>query len=250
MRKISLTSEKTTPGFACDAIVLAGGKGTRLAPVISHVPKPLAPVFERPFLDYLIDHLAGSGAVSRIVLALGHLSDKVVQHYQANPAALPLDYSIEAEPLGTGGALLHALDQVESDAVLVCNGDSIVAADIFKLLDQHRASGAAATLTLVTVSDVARYGSVHVQGNHITKLVEKSARGGFGFINAGLYVFKKARLSEFASGPCSLERDLLPRMVDAGEVRAFMANGPFLDIGLPETYSAAEKFFDDWHATE
>lgn len=250
MRKIGLTSEKTTTAFSCNAIVLAGGKGTRLASVISHVPKPLAPIFERSFLDYLIENLAGSGAVSRVILALGHLSDRVIEHYQANPAPLPLDYSIEAEPLGTGGALLHALGRTEYDIVLVCNGDSLVAADIPELLNQHRTADAAATLTLVTVPDVTRYGSVQTRGNRITEFVEKSARSGFGFINAGMYVFKKAALSEFASGPCSLEHDLLPRMVDAGEVNAFITDGPFIDIGLPETYSAAEKFFNDWHITE
>ena len=240
MRENGLTSKKATTAFACDAIILAGGKGTRLASVISHVPKPLAPVFERPFLDYLIDRLAESGAVSRVVLALGHLSETVIEHYLANSAALPLDYSIEAEPLGTGGALLHSLEQVESDTVLVCNGDSIVAADIFNLLDQHRASGAAATLTLVTVSDVARYGSVQTRDGHVTAFSEKSASNGPGLVNAGLYAFQSAALRRFGSAPCSLERDLLPRLVDLDHVGAFIVDGPFLDIGLPETYAAAE----------
>ena len=231
-----------SPRAACEAIVLAGGKGTRLAAAVPDLPKPLAPVDERPFLDYVIEGFAASGAVSRVTLALGHLSRKIIAHCKANPPALPVAFSIEDMPLGTGGALLHALPRTQGDPVIVCNGDSLVRIDFNSLLLRHAETGAGATIALIPAPDAGRYGRVSVEGMRVTDFAEKSAGEGPGLINAGVYVFGRYVLESFPTGPCSLERDLLPRLVADGAVYAFLTEGPFLDIGLPESYAAAEHF--------
>src|SRR5881296_2545913 len=107
-----------------DAIILCGGRGTRLATVVSSVPKPLALVSGRPFLDYILDHLAASGLVRRAVLAIGHMAERIVEHYGQCRPPLPVSFVHETEPLGTGGALVIALPATASDPVLGLNGDS------------------------------------------------------------------------------------------------------------------------------
>lgn len=231
----------------CEAIVLAGGKGTRLAAAVPDVPKPLAPVGERPFLDYVLEQFAASGPVSGVILAVGHLSDKVIAHYRANLAALPLIFSIEDTPLGTGGALLHALPQTQSDPVIVCNGDSLVRIDFKSLLLRHAETSADATIALVSEADTHRYGRVLVEGTRVTDFEEKSTRDGPGLINAGVYVFRRGALDGLAVRPCSLEHDILPPLVKNGRVFAMLSEGPFLDIGLPESYASARDFLRAWN---
>lgn len=228
--------------MSLDAIVLAGGKGTRLASVVADVPKPLAPVSGRPFLDYLFASFVTGGVVDRVILAIGHLADRVVDHYSAAPSLLPLEYSIEATPLGTGGAVVASWTQVRGDRALVANGDSIVAVDHQALLSHHQRSGAAVTMTLVKVPDTTRYGAVTVTGSRVVTFNEKVASGGPGLINAGLYLVEATALEGLPKGPSSLERDILPRLAAAGRVQAIVTSGAFLDIGLPETYSAAPSF--------
>jgi D-glycero-alpha-D-manno-heptose 1-phosphate guanylyltransferase len=234
--------ERSGIPLSLDAIVLAGGKGTRLASIVTDVPKPLAPVAGRPFLDYLFASFLAGGVVDRVILAIGHLADRVVDHYAAAPSALPLEFSVEMTPLGTGGALVNAWKRVRGDRALVANGDSIVAADHQALLAHHQRSGAAVTMTLVEVPDTARYGAVTLTGSRVVAFHEKAASGGPGLINAGLYLIEAAALIGLPDGPSSLERDLLPSLVAAGRVEAVITTGVFLDIGLPETYAAAPAF--------
>ncbi|HWK43568.1 MAG TPA: sugar phosphate nucleotidyltransferase [Stellaceae bacterium] len=236
--------------MSIDAVVLAGGRGTRLASVVSDVPKPLAPVDGKPFLNYLLAGFVAGGVVGRVVLAIGHLADRVVAHYAATPPALPLDYSIETTPLGTGGALVAAWPRVRGRRAIVANGDSLVASDHRALLDHHVLSGALVTMTLVEVPDTARYGAVTLADDpaarpgtgRVSAFHEKSAIGGIGLINAGLYLIEAEAIAALPDGPLSLERDVLPVLVAAGRVQAVVTRGPFLDIGLPETYAAAPAF--------
>lgn len=161
-----------------DAIVFAGGRGTRLASVVSDVPKPLAPVAGRPFLDHLLGAYAASGAVRHVVLALGHLADAVIRHYRDILPPLPVDWVVETEPLGTGGALLNAQPATRTKTVLVANGDSLIDMDIHTLLDHHRASGTGLTLALTEVDDVGRFGRVLLDGSRVAGFAEKAGGGG------------------------------------------------------------------------
>lgn len=227
-----------------DAIIFAGGRGTRLASVVSNVPKPLAPVAGRPFLDYLLDAYAASGAVRRVVLALGHLAEAVIRHYQEAPPPLPLDWVVETEPLGTGGALLNALPATDGGTVLVANGDSLIEMDIPALLAHHHASGAGLTLALTEVDDVGRFGRVLLDGSRVTGFAEKSADGGRGAINAGVYVLDRSVLADLPAGPSSMELDIIPRLIAEGRVQAVVFRGAFIDIGLPATYAEAPAFVE------
>jgi D-glycero-alpha-D-manno-heptose 1-phosphate guanylyltransferase len=223
-----------------DCIILAGGKGTRLAGIVTDVPKPLASVQGRPFLDYVLSSLAASGEIHRVVLALGHLAGKVTDHYNRYPPVLPLCTVVEREPLGTGGALLNALGATTGDTLFALNGDSIIALDWSALLARHRASGASATLALVRVADTARYGSIILDGNQVVSFAEKQS--GSGLINAGMYVLSRSLLVGTPARSCSFEHDLLPDWVARGLVAGLLVDAPLLDIGIPETYAAAPAF--------
>jgi D-glycero-alpha-D-manno-heptose 1-phosphate guanylyltransferase len=223
--------------------VLAGGFGTRLRPVLADRPKVLAPVLGRPFLAYLLDQLVRAG-VRQTALLTGYLADCVEAAFGDDFAGMRLTYSVETSPLGTAGALRHALPRLVRPVVLVLNGDSYCDLDLTAFFDQHRRSGAKCTVALTEVPDVARFGKVALAGGHrITRFEEKSAAGGRGLINAGVYLLARHLLDKIPpSGAVSLERDLFPRWAAQGRCYGFAAAGRFLDIGTPESYARAAAF--------
>lgn len=221
------------------AVVLAGGLGTRLAPVVGPRPKVLAQVLGRPFLAFLLDRLAASG-IARVVLCTGYGGGQVRAYFGDRHGALALAYSREAAPLGTAGALRLALPLLDEDPVLALNGDSYCDADLAAVWAAHHASGAAATLVLAEVSDAARYGSVATDGDgRVVGFAEKTASGP-GWVSAGIYVLARRVLEEIPRGrPVSLEREVLPRWIGRG-LRAERSDGTFIDIGTPRAYAAAD----------
>ena len=221
-----------------DIAVLAGGLGTRISGVLGTVPKLLAPVEGRPYLAYFLDWVAGFGA-RRVVLCLGHLAGAVTAWLETNPLPVPVEWTIEPEPLGTAGALRHARPLLRTDPVLVFNGDSFVDADLTALVAAHRQSGAAATLQCTRVEDASRFGRVEIDAaGFVTRFCEKGPSGP-GIINAGVYVFSAAQLTALASSPArSLENDVLARL-PAGSLRAVVGSHRFIDIGVPESLSEA-----------
>lgn len=223
-----------------DAIILAGGLGTRLRAVVSDVPKPLAPVNGRPFLDYQLAQLARFPRIGKVVLAIGHMADKVIAHYRDNPPPLPVEFVVETELLGTGGGLRNALDATRGDRVLALNGDSVFRWSLDHLVDAHVAADALATVALVEVDDTSRYGAVTMEGGRISAFVEKQAAAGAGAINAGVYLFERRALAELPAGEViSLEREVFPRLCEQGRLAGTVFRSQFIDIGLPQTYSAA-----------
>ena len=216
-----------------DIAVLAGGLGTRLASVVSGLPKILAPVGNRPFLDYFLLWLAANGA-TRVLLCLGHRAD-AVQEYLARSGSLPVEVSVVVEtmPLGTAGAVNFALPHLRSDPVLILNGDSYVDAALGDFLREHLRSGALA------------YGRVEIDSHqHIAQFREKDGRAaGAGWISAGVYAISQRLLSQIAAFPTgSLERDVL-EVLPAGTIHAFRTTGQFLDIGTPEALASAAELF-------
>jgi NDP-sugar pyrophosphorylase family protein len=223
-----------------DAIILAGGKGTRLQSVVSEVPKPLAPVNGRPFLDYQLSLLARSGLVERVVLAIGHLAERVVEHYRDALPPLPLEFVVEEDLLGTGGGLRNALPATRSERVLALNGDSVFAWDLELLLAAHERLRPSATMAVVRVPDTGRYGAVDVADGRVVAFREKEQAGGDGLINAGVYLFEREALEAIPPGRAmSVERDVFPQLAESGRLAAVAFESAFIDIGLPETYSAA-----------
>lgn len=231
-----------------DAIVLCGGKGTRLASVVSNVPKPLASVNGRPFLDYLLTYLASSGLVSRVILATGFLAEKIESHYGDSFASMPVVYSREIASLGTAGAVMLALRSYSVSAqFLILNGDSFIDADLNALVSSLSEPDAVFSLSLYEAYDVARFGTVLTDGIRVTNFVEKAGYHIKGLINAGVYAAKHDCFDQWLAvqGSVSLEQEIFPLLVQQGSVIGVQTGQYFIDIGLPETYSAASSFFQD-----
>ena len=231
-----------------DLLVLAGGLGTRLGDLLADTPKLLAPIAGRPFLYYLLRWLAAQGA-GRVVLALGHRAGSVVDYLATNHfPPLEIIPSIEPHPLGTAGAVAHALPVLRSDLVLVMNGDTYVDADLSAFVASHRHAGAAASVLCVPVDDPQRYGRVEIDPlDRIVRFEEKSLAASVpSWINAGVYLFDRTSLACIARlGRGSLERDFLEAM-SPGAIHAFRTRGGFLDIGTPESLTRAAKVLPRW----
>jgi mannose-1-phosphate guanylyltransferase len=225
-----------------DAVVLAGGLGTRLRGVLPDRPKVLAPVAGRPFLDHLLDWLAAQGA-RRVVLALGVMADQVLAHLGRRAGHWPglrLDPVVEPAPLGTGGALAFCRGRLTSDPVLVLNGDSFVDVDLGAFVGAWPADGASAALVAVEIADASRYGRLELsRAGRVQRFLEKTPAPGAAWVNAGLYILAAELLAALPPGrPSSLERDLLESL-PAGSIAAWRCRGRFIDIGTPASLAAA-----------
>ena len=221
-----------------DVVVLAGGLGTRIQGVLGDTPKVLAPVGGRPFLDRLLEYLAAQGA-GRVILALGHRAEAVVDYLRERPIPLPVLTLVEPRPLGTGGALRFVAPHVRGDPVLVVNGDTWLAADLAAFLAAHRGGGALVSLLCVDVPEIDRYGSVDLDGDgRVVRFVEKDpSRKGPGLVNGGVVLLARSALAEITGA--SLERDFLATL-PPGSIQAHVARGAaFIDIGTPESLAAA-----------
>lgn len=225
-----------------EAIILAGGFGTRLRSVVSDLPKALAPVAGRPFLAWLLDELAANG-YRHVVLATGYLHEKVAAAFGRSYASLDLDYAVETSPLGTGGAIVNALQHCSSSHVTILNGDTLFRIDHDRL--RHFAALHAASLAMVLrqVADAGRYGTVLTDPDgRITAFLEKDAAASAGAINGGIYRIERSLLDAYTPGtPFSLEHDFLPRHLAGQRFFAYTDNAYFIDIGIPDDYRRAQS---------
>jgi D-glycero-alpha-D-manno-heptose 1-phosphate guanylyltransferase len=223
--------------------ILAGGLDTRLGSKVWDRPKVLADVGGRPFLTYLFDQLAGAGCRT-VVLCTGYLGEQVAQQFGKNHGPLRLVYSQEHRPLDTGGALRCALSHIESDPLLVMNGDSYFDLDLNTFWNCHVRRQLVASIALARVGRSERYTKVQVDADaRVTGFAENQDPGGPGWINAGIYVLGKELIRSIPEGvSSSLERDIFPRWVARGLI-GHMRLGQFVDIGTPEGFAAAGQFF-------
>jgi len=228
-----------------DAVVLAGGLGTRLETTLEGVPKLLAPIGGRPYLDYLIDWLSRSG-VKRLILSLGHLSDKIIQHLGTNPnPAMDISVSVEPAPQGTAGALRFAGHFLKSDPVLVLNGDSYVSASLDAFLAHYFSHDVLGAILCAAVDDADRYGTVDVDRDGLIQgFAEKDGVGGGpSYVSAGVYLLGKELRASIARGSeKSLETDVFARLAP-GSLAAMTGEFEFVDIGTPESLAQAQHFF-------
>lgn len=222
-----------------EAIILAGGFGTRLRSVVSNVPKPMAPVAGRPFLAYVLDRLKGQG-YEHVVLATGYLHEKVEEYFSKDYNGLAIDYARELSPLGTGGAIVNALQHCSEDFITVLNGDTMFDIDHDELCRRADEWQASLTAVLRWVPDAGRYGSVEVDSNGlITAFREKDPATGSGMINGGIYRLQRSLLDGYAVGEqFSFEKEVLQPL--GKPFRAYAADGYFIDIGIPEDYQRAQ----------
>jgi NDP-sugar pyrophosphorylase family protein len=231
-----------------DCVLLAGGLGSRLRPVLEGRQKVLAEVAGRPFLRHLIDFYAAAGA-ERIVLALGYRAADGEQFMRDFRGEAELIASIESEPRGTGGAVRHALPLLRTQTVLVANGDSFAPVDIGALLRLHRERAGAITIALTRADDTGRYGRVMIDdAGAVIQFREKAVPkpgvpGTAGLINAGIYLIERRVIANMPQDrPISLEREVFPQWVGRGLFG--LASGiPFIDIGTPDSWAEAEDFF-------
>ena len=227
------------------AVVLAGGLGTRLRPVVGDRQKTIADVGGRPFLSRILDQLEKIG-VCRIVLCTGHGAEQVEETLAARQGIAKITFSREEKPMGTGGALRLAVPVAAADTLLVLNGDSYTEANLDAFLTDYQRSGRIPTLLLVEVADTRRYGRVECgPAGEVRAFTEKGAATGPGWINAGVYLMESKNAARIpADRPVSLERDVFPSWLAAG-LRGHRTTGRFIDIGTPESYAAAEEFFSN-----
>lgn len=221
-----------------EAIVLAGGFGTRLRQVVPDLPKPMAPIAGRPFLEILLGSLSAKG-IGRVVLSLGYMSDKIIRYFGASFAGMDLVYKVEENPLGTGGAVRLAMAECEQDHVLVFNGDTYLDLEI-DAVERQWQSHHQPIIVGREVDDTARYGRLLIERNRVVGFAEKGEAGA-GLINAGCYVLKQGQLDAFPLHTAfSLETDYLASVVAEDPFDLFVTSGHFIDIGVPEDFMRAQ----------
>jgi len=231
-----------------EAIVLAGGFGTRLKQVVSDVPKPMAPINNEPFLNYLLNYLSHFN-IQRIVLSTGFMHEKIEEYY--NNLMMPnnwngteIIFSNENEPLGTGGAILLATEKCNQSEVLVINGDSFFNINIDQFYKQHIESKSQHSLALREVPNASRYGTVLIDdvSRRIISFNEKNGQDKNGLINGGIYILNKNlyRSSTPQQKNFSIEKDFFEKQLFRQHISGFEFDGYFIDIGIPEDYERAQ----------
>ena len=223
------------------ALVLVGGRGTRLGAIAEATPKPLLPIDgERLFVDYVLANLARQG-VREIILLSGHRGEQVEARYQGARAGEAAVHVVrEPEPAGTAGALLHAADRLDPE-FLMLNGDTLFDFDAASLGNSLRA-GDVGALALRPIDDGGRYGNVEFVDGRIAAFREKDpARQGPALISLGAYALRRDVLKRIAKTPCSIENDVFPVLAGEGLLGGAVFEGYFIDIGLPDTLAQARR---------
>lgn len=224
-----------------EAIILAGGLGSRLRTIIREVPKPMAPVDGRPFLEYLLDWLI-SRDFSHVILSVGYLGETIIEHFSDSYKNIELSYAIENQALGTGGGIALALEKSRNEHVFVFNGDTLFLAEPEDLEKAMEEIGADAVLALRQVDDATRYGSVQVnEEGEIIRFVEKGEAKGPGVINGGIYLVHRELFHLTGlHGRFSIEKDCFEQHVKDLDLAGIVSNQYFIDIGVPEDFHRAQ----------
>ena len=221
------------------AVILAGGEGTRLRPLTNELPKPVLPVANRPFFEYMLHHLR-AGGVERVIMALGYRADPLIERFGDGGAyGMLIDYVVETEPLGTSGAVRALLPELR-ETFLVLNGDCLSTVDIGAMVEQHVERREYATLAIHEVDDPSRYGVVVTDGiGYVSRFAEKPPGPRFPAktVNTGVYVLEPEMFRFIDDGFSMFERDLFPAALMTGvEIGTFPWDGYFMDMGTPESY--------------
>ena len=223
-----------------EAIILAGGFGTRLASVVD-VPKPMAPINDIPFLEYILNYLA-KHHITKIHLAVGYKYQVIVDYFGDNYEGLELNYVIEDTPLGTGGAVKQALEKVISDEVFIINGDTFFDVDLAQMAQQFEQKHASVSLGLKPMQNFDRYGVVEVDENERILAFQEKKYCESGAINGGIYLLK-TNIFEGLDFPeqFSLEQDYFDKYCSKSDFFAFTSDTYFIDIGIPTDYAKAQE---------
>lgn len=218
-----------------NCVILAGGQGTRLQPVVKDVPKPMANIAGRPFIEFILGNFARFG-VSEFVICVSHMRQAIISHIGHSFQGIPVRYSIEEKPLGTGGAIWKAFMDFEISDALVANGDTYLDAD-YELFNAE-CQGCDLGMLLTHVADASRFGIVETEKEYILGFKEKGEVSGPGWINAGVYHMEKSLITAMPL-VFSFEKDFLMPRIKEIRPKFIKTAGYFIDIGVPESYSRA-----------
>ncbi|HEY2583188.1 MAG TPA: nucleotidyltransferase family protein [Mucilaginibacter sp.] len=225
-----------------EAIILAGGLGTRLKSVVKDLPKPMAPIKNLPFLHYLFEWLS-LYPVSKVVMSVGYKANLIEQYFKNRYKNIEVDYAYEDRPLGTGGGIKNALTKTLNNDVLVVNGDTFFPIDINSFEDFHISNNADISIALKNMTNFDRYGSIEIENHTILNFNEKKYLSK-GLINGGIYFLNKKKLN-IPSLPdvFSFEHEILEKKVRDGsaEIKGKIFYETFIDIGVPEDYQKANE---------
>ncbi len=223
-----------------EAIILAGGFGTRLRGVVADRPKPMAEINGRPFLEYLLQYWSRQG-ITKAVLSVGYQHEVIRGHFGDSYQGMRLRYAVEESPLGTGGAILNALPLTSSKEVVLLNGDTLFLLELPPLLAAHREGHGQLSLALKWMKDCSRYGIVSIDDTHRVGGFEEKRPGREGLINAGVYLFEPEWMAGLQLPEAfSLEKDLLEKYHHDFRMLGVPCEGYFIDIGVPEDYERAQ----------
>lgn len=226
-----------------EAIILAGGLGTRLQGVIGAFPKCMAQVDGKPFLAHLFEYLKLQNC-TRVILSLGFKHEVITDWLPSLNLPFVVDHVIEHEPMGTGGGILLAMQQAKTDDVVILNGDTMFKVDLDELIASHRTRKAAATLALKEMHDFSRYGVVVTDSDGVVTSFEEKQYRHVGLINGGVYVVNRQSFINKQLPPkFSMEKEYLERYVEDKNFYGHISDGYFIDIGIPEDYHRAQSDF-------
>lgn len=229
-------------------LILAGGLGTRLQSVVPDLPKPMALVNHRPFLEYLMDYWIGQGA-KEFYISVCYLAEKIKGHFGSQYQKIPITYFEEPHPLGTGGALLWSLNKLQDkdSELLVLNGDTFLELKFSQMQTLHQQRGSSVTIVLREVEENNRYSGVIINSqNQIIQFCEREQNSPALLINAGAYLIKPRLFLDqgfLAGEKFSLEDDFFPKLIHTVSTYSFVTNGKFIDIGIPLDYQKSQTFF-------
>lgn len=228
-----------------EAIILAGGFGTRLQTVVNDVPKPMAPVNNEPFLNYIFKYLKHFG-ITHVVLSTGYLADKISDYYKNEYLGIKISYTKEISPLGTGGGIRLAMEKCNTENVLVLNGDSFFDVNLNHYYNQHVTCKSNCSLALRNVENASRYGTINLGNNHaILGFKEKDGFEKQGLINGGVYILNRELFlnKTIPNQAFSIEKVFFETRIHELNMSGFEHSGYFIDIGIPEDYKKAQTDF-------
>jgi len=226
-----------------EAIILAGGLGTRLRSCINDIPKPMAPVNSKPFLFYLLEYLK-TQKIERVILSVGYKYESILNYFGNSFRGISLIYSIENVPLGTGGAISMALNKCENKNIFILNGDTYFPVSLSKLKDNQNQTGAEITIALKKMKNAKRYGIVGLEKNSTITSFSEKIKASRVLINGGVSLLDREKFEKrsFAE-KYSFEKDYLEKIVQQGCFSGIAFDSYFLDIGIPESYNKAQNDF-------
>ena len=223
-----------------EAIILAGGYGTRLRQVISGIPKPMAPINGKPLLEYILGHLQKQG-IRKVILSTGYKHEIIEQYFENQFNDIKIVYSVESEPLGTGGAIKKALDYVTSDHIFILNGDTFFQVNFNELYQTHLQINSDLTIVLKNMENPDRFGIIETLNNKVISFKEKTYKSE-GTVNGGVYVIKSRLLQKIEiPEKFSFEKDFMENYFSTFNFNTFKSDAYFIDIGIPEDYLLAQK---------